>query len=70
MTDLRDDLSKMAAPVALFSGDHDDMADPTDVSHLMSSLNPSMIVYSTTYTDYEHLGMNLSLRTFVLAVQV
>lgn len=46
----------MAAPVAIFSGGKDDLADPTDVSRLLSELNPNNIVYSTEISYYSHLG--------------
>ena len=46
----------MSAPVALFAGGDDDLADPTDVSRLISELNPDMIKYSTSISYYSHLG--------------
>lgn len=49
----------MAAPVAIFSGGKDDLADPTDVARLISELNPANIVYSTSISYYSHLGKNL-----------
>jgi len=48
-------LYNMAAPVALFAGGKDDLADPTDVSRLISELNPDMIKYSTSISYYSHL---------------
>lgn len=46
----------MAAPVALFSGGKDKLADPNDVSRLISALNPSMVMFSTEIDYYEHMG--------------
>jgi len=48
-------LANMAAPVALFAGGKDALADPTDVSRLMSELNPDMIKFSTSISYYSHL---------------
>lgn len=49
------DLSKMAAPVALFSGGIDALADPSDVSKLKSQLNPDVIVYTADISYYSHM---------------
>jgi len=49
------DLSQMSAPVALFSGGIDTLADPTDVADTISQLNPDMIVYNTQIPYYDHL---------------
>lgn len=49
------DLSQMAAPVAIFSGGKDKLADPTDVAYLLSQLNPSLVKYSTEIDYYEHM---------------
>lgn len=46
----------MAAPVALFSGGKDKLADPNDVNRLISSLNSTMIKYQTVIDYYEHMG--------------
>jgi len=48
-------LAAMTAPVALFSGGMDDLADPTDVSRLISELNPSVIVYQDEISYYSHM---------------
>jgi len=48
-------LANFAAPVALFSGGNDDLADPTDVQRLISELNPSLIKYQTEISYYEHM---------------
>lgn len=50
----------MAAPVALFSGGKDKLADPTDVAYLLSQLNPSLVKYSTEIDYYEHMGIYFS----------
>ena len=47
----------MVAPVALFSGGMDDLADPTDVSRLISELNPNVIVYEDEISYYSHMGL-------------
>jgi len=49
------DLSQMTAPVAIFSGGKDKLADPTDVSRLIDELNPNVIKYSTQIGYYEHM---------------
>jgi len=48
-------LAEMTAPVALFSGGMDDLADPTDVSRLISELNPNVIVYQNEISYYSHM---------------
>jgi hypothetical protein len=45
----------MAAPIALFSGEKDKLADPTDVQRTIASLNPDLIVYQSVIPYYEHL---------------
>jgi len=49
------DLSKMAAPVALFAGGKDKLGDPKDTAKLISELNPSKIAYSVSIPYYEHM---------------
>jgi len=48
-------LANMVAPVALFSGGMDDLADPTDVSRLISELNPNVIIYQDEISYYSHM---------------
>lgn len=43
----------MRVPTAVFSGGHDFLADPVDVSSLLSKI--SNLVYNRTIPDYEHL---------------
>ena len=64
-------LTAMAAPVALFSGGKDDLADPTDVAKLKAQLNPSKIVYEYNIDYYSHLGKlssSMYLITFCMMV--
>eukprot|EP00929_Paragymnodinium_shiwhaense_P040125 TRINITY_DN20975_c0_g1_i2.p1 TRINITY_DN20975_c0_g1~~TRINITY_DN20975_c0_g1_i2.p1 ORF type:complete len:443 (+),score=58.59 TRINITY_DN20975_c0_g1_i2:90-1331(+) len=50
------DLSSLDVPTALFVGSNDDLADPSDVDHLLSDTKGNKnIVFSRTYNDYSHL---------------
>eukprot|EP00929_Paragymnodinium_shiwhaense_P103678 TRINITY_DN6734_c0_g1_i1.p1 TRINITY_DN6734_c0_g1~~TRINITY_DN6734_c0_g1_i1.p1 ORF type:complete len:416 (+),score=78.76 TRINITY_DN6734_c0_g1_i1:51-1250(+) len=49
-------LAELALPTALFIGSKDDLADPTDVEHLLSDTKGNQnMIFSKTYTDYSHL---------------
>jgi lysosomal acid lipase/cholesteryl ester hydrolase len=49
------DLSLMSVPTALFAGQHDYLADPTDVQRLVSELPTKTVVYTDYQSDYAHL---------------
>lgn len=49
------DLSQMAAPIAIFSGGKDKLADPSDVQKTASQLNQTLIKYQTEIDYYEHM---------------
>lgn len=49
------DLSKVRVPTALFYGDHDYLADPTDVKRLIAELPASTIVFENHQAKYAHL---------------
>ena len=49
------DLSRVTVPTALFYGEHDYLADPTDVKRLIKELPESTIVFENYQRDYAHL---------------
>lgn len=49
------DLSKIAAPVALFSGGDDALGDPTDVAEIAAALPPSSLVHASAIAKFAHL---------------
>jgi len=49
------DLSAIKVPTALFYGDNDILADPTDVQQLISELSPDIIVHQNHQSSFAHL---------------
>eukprot|EP00604_Paraphysomonas_vestita_P002626 CAMPEP_0174818000 /NCGR_PEP_ID=MMETSP1107-20130205/591_1 /TAXON_ID=36770 /ORGANISM="Paraphysomonas vestita, Strain GFlagA" /LENGTH=345 /DNA_ID=CAMNT_0016029271 /DNA_START=188 /DNA_END=1225 /DNA_ORIENTATION=+ len=49
------DLSKLVIPTALFSGSHDYLGDPKDVTKIVNEVPSNKIVYNDIQPDYAHL---------------
>lgn len=48
------DMSKIPGPIAIFSGDLDRLADPTDVKWLESAIPKSSVVFNTVENNFGH----------------
>jgi len=60
-------LSQMTVPLALFSGSLDELADPLDIAHLISSLPNGTIVYNKVVQNFTHTDWNWSTTASQLA---
>lgn len=48
-------LSRIATPLALFTGGKDRLADPLDVEYLVEALPPGVVAWRQDEPEYEHL---------------
>jgi hypothetical protein len=68
------DISDLKVPVALFTGGHDDLADPKDVERLLSVLPAEFVLQVHLEPSYSHLdpvwGMSAASRIYPLAIDI
>ena len=68
------DISDLKVPVALFTGGHDDLADPKDVNRLLDVLPPNRVVQLHSEPSYSHLdpiwGLSAANRIYPLIIRI
>jgi len=57
------DLSQVTVPTAIFTGGHDTLADPSDVTRLLAELPNSTVIYRKHIEKYEHLDFTWGIDT-------
>jgi len=62
-------LQNIRVPIALFYGELDELADPTDVAHLLAELPPSSIVHVEEIPHYGHRDFNWSIDAYKVIYQ-
>lgn len=65
---------RLASYAALFYGDDDYLADPTDVQRILDETKPGVVVYTSQIPDYAHLdftwGVNANTVVYANVVSV
>jgi pimeloyl-ACP methyl ester carboxylesterase len=68
------DISDLKVPVALFTGGHDDLADPKDVDRLLAVLPPKFVLQVHSEPSYSHLdpiwGLSAATQIYPLIIDI